>query len=1018
MRAKSIWLQAFVTCWFVTHRVLLAVHAHDLLTGYSEIREPVQEHRCVHDSVVEERRRLRPGKPVHTVTEQSYHHRGHGEHDPISRGRMLIDSRPEMQPIRIAVDYTTISQQPDRYCTSVGDIIKVGNPDSATECTLDGGLRAGISNDCWYTCTAADIMHADKAAQLMQAMNATVHWFRSAIAVNPVQGALKLSGNSACGVDGGIAVPQEYIYGGLPFTDLVLFITVRPLSDNTLAWAVACERDQWGRSVAGHVNVAPRHLSPSTGSEGPLLLNTLKHEILHVLGFDASSYPQFRDESNRPHREVVRAAFEPKLGRVINRLALPRLVMRARDHFNATSANFTGVELEDGGGQGTAGSHWEKRVMQAELMTGQISTRSVLSAMTLALLEDSGWYAANYSAAEPFRWGWHEGDTFVLDRCSKWSPRYFCRSHGNLCTFDRRAEGYCAMQAYNQNLPGWAQYLDDPRMGGVSSLSDYCPIVEAFSDGSCLSGTVDSNGALRGESKGLTTRCFERNLLDVNYQGGSWGTGCYKQRCNSQGQLEISVGTQWVACPPQGGNITFTGYHGFVRCPPSRELCNEAELQEDAAVGLSCLNNCSRRGQCIDGHCDCFRGFGGSYCSYDACPNDCSGHGTCDASGECVCNAGYTGYDCSTRACNQNCNLMAGSCDDGVCEFPCSPVMGDVCMSRTDLHSRLSFCNVVIGMPSGSNASYPVLDMDLVNVGGTGGTGSRSAKYCVPQDPGMLEQLEQVTIKATYERLLPVRGFLFSPSKECQLAARKLACWLSIQQCDADGESRMRVCLSVCQAYNLACAMNLHCPSDSPLFATNREDDGSQCTGAGTKADWWSISYQGLIAVIVVGIVTLICCHLALRCYLMYRRRQRDQQFNQQAAHYVDNNQPPPPPVIGSPYMGGYPPPLPVQGYYPGTVAVAAGYPAMPPQLGDLPPGAHIHAMHAAPVGDMGTYTTYNPIFENTATFCPPPMQGQPPPAEYGYPAYPTMAVPNASVQGGQPGASAGMPHGQPPSGS
>lgn len=38
---------------------------------------------------------------------------------------------------------------------------------------------------------------------------------------------------------------------GIPNADLVLLVTTRPTTGNTLAWAVACERDQWGRAIAG-----------------------------------------------------------------------------------------------------------------------------------------------------------------------------------------------------------------------------------------------------------------------------------------------------------------------------------------------------------------------------------------------------------------------------------------------------------------------------------------------------------------------------------------------------------------------------------------------------------------------------------------------------------------------------------------------------------------------------------------------------------------------------------------------
>lgn len=67
-------------------------------------------------------------------------------------------------------------------------------------------------------------------------------------------------------------------------------------------------------------------------------------------------------------------------------------LQHVRDIFGCD--NLDGAHLEDEGGSGTAGSHWESRLFMGEIMVGNslASSRDTLSNITMALAEDSGWY--------------------------------------------------------------------------------------------------------------------------------------------------------------------------------------------------------------------------------------------------------------------------------------------------------------------------------------------------------------------------------------------------------------------------------------------------------------------------------------------------------------------------------------------------------------------------------------------------------------------------------------------------
>ncbi|KAF6773468.1 hypothetical protein AHF37_08056, partial [Paragonimus kellicotti] len=66
----------------------------------------------------------------------------------------------------------------------------------------------------------------------------------------------------------------------------------------------------------------------------------------------------------------------------------------------------------------------------------------------------------------------------------------------------------------------------------------------------------------------------------------------------------------------------------------------------DAIMDDGCPNDCSNRGVCNRGNCDCVNGFKGPDCSMGTCvsPN-CSGHGVCQ-DGECRCFSGWSGSGC------------------------------------------------------------------------------------------------------------------------------------------------------------------------------------------------------------------------------------------------------------------------------------------------------------------------------------------------------------------------------------
>ena len=129
------------------------------------------------------------------------------------------------------------------------------------------------------------------------------------------------------------------------------------------------------------------------------------HEFTHILGFDLNyffffNYILIQNDKNGIERYYINSTI---------------VVNVAKKYFNCDSV--IGVELENYGDSGTAGSHWEARILLGDYMNGVIySEEQVISEFTLTVLEDTGYYKANYYTGGFMRYGKNKGSDFINER--------------------------------------------------------------------------------------------------------------------------------------------------------------------------------------------------------------------------------------------------------------------------------------------------------------------------------------------------------------------------------------------------------------------------------------------------------------------------------------------------------------------------------------------------------------------------------------------------------------------------
>ncbi|MCP4498347.1 MAG: hypothetical protein GY822_00055, partial [Deltaproteobacteria bacterium] len=416
--------------------------------------------------------------------------------------------------------------------------------------------------------------------------------------------------------------------------DLVVYLTVKqePCGGGDLGQATACSWDYaTGRTLAGVINICPSALEavlraappPEAGetaealgvadvaasAEFGALVDTIVHEAGHLLGFSTQLYPRFRDAEGRPQPA---ATLEGPGGRIL--LATPRVLEVARLHYGCDEIE--GVPMEDGGGEGTRGSHWEVSwIGDRDVMLGTSFRpgRAVMSPLTLALFEDTGWFDVDWDTAGA--WGFGAGlgcavldpETKCLDR------RYFCDPSGAAgaedavqCTWDHMDVGRC----YHSEM-----------------LPPGCGVVQPFANYLCGE-PVDSPQGLWGEARGPNSRCVEvapepkvwqarpTRFQTVSAPRGG-GAGCYAMECRD-GAVSLALGGRAVPCPA-GEYVDLGAVSGL---DISRGTLGPCPRPEEVCPGLERADDCNGLGDSVDGECRCYLGFGGPDCSEMLASND------------------------------------------------------------------------------------------------------------------------------------------------------------------------------------------------------------------------------------------------------------------------------------------------------------------------------------------------------------------------------------------------------------
>lgn len=275
----------------------------------------------------------------------------------------------------------------------------------------------------------------------------------------------------------------------------------------------------------------------------------------------------------------------------------PKMLTQMRDHYSCPELNQ--LVLENEGGIGTFSSHFEKYIFGNELMCGAIEFSPRFSKISLALMEDSGWYKVDYQKADLFEFGRGTGCGIFKMKCDLENFRELCQKSSLKEVKVRKVKGCDSGKIYRA-------------VCDKETLANECRFFKPRRYDRCLLQQEDS---FNFEIFGTESRCIDTEAL-IRKKDNPETTElqsigiCTEIKCSNTGKSYrirlINPKTKekfGVKCNKKGLKIKLNKRLTLL-CDDPKDICPQ-----------KCNQNCYERGMCLeDGTCRCDEYFEGENC--------------------------------------------------------------------------------------------------------------------------------------------------------------------------------------------------------------------------------------------------------------------------------------------------------------------------------------------------------------------------------------------------------------------
>ena len=483
--------------------------------------------------------------------------------------------------------------------------------DSITNRALDTKACTKVEGDC----LEGDIFdgNSEKAKIIAETMENVKNYIQSFVNVTPVDKA-GIDPNEAFGGDG-LTVDWK------TQTDCDLYIQVvaRGFGSKSSTLATASSRgpkssncNDNGRSRMGLITInaakMPSVAQNETSGDRQFFV-TLVHELMHVLAFSASLFDKWLDVNKTRYEAPFGVIqFTNSYGMTQKFIATPSLIEWVNKRFQVLDPGLAslGLEIEDGGGGGTAGSHPNSRLYFTDVMQGKTYGPGYISPIFFHSLVDSGWYDVDFSYAEelvfmnPLLHG-NAPNQFVMTEPPKktFPADYLCyQTSSQHCYYDYSGKANCEVASeaelrdknsgnYAKNYPPEGDnrtlwYNPDGGVVGIEELLDFANILIP-NNAQCRDAELPSKDSLIGEmakklheTYGPTSVCAMSTIFNGKFGEILLGEtpACFRSRCGTDGKIRMTLDDDIEQlCTRPGKKIYSKKHVGYVKCPPAAEAC-------------------------------------------------------------------------------------------------------------------------------------------------------------------------------------------------------------------------------------------------------------------------------------------------------------------------------------------------------------------------------------------------------------------------------------------------------------